>query len=93
MEPFVWLVQCPPDITSTVVSDKTPKSTITNSDLEKATVLLYKAVLEGYLGSATQGTKIGTCCNKSPAVAWITCMTSGSPPPITFCLLKGLTLC
>jgi hypothetical protein len=92
MEPFVWRVEWPPDITNSVVSDKNPSGTITNSDLEMAGVLLHEAVLEAHLGPAMQGTQIAIGCDNSPAVAWTTRMASRSTSPIAFRLLKGLAM-
>ena len=37
---IVWRVEWPSDISRSVVSDKNPKGTITNSDLEMAAILL-----------------------------------------------------
>jgi hypothetical protein len=92
MDPIVWRVEWPPDVTNAVVSDKNPTGTITNSDLEMAGVLLHEAVLEAHLGPAMQGAQIAIGCDNSPAVAWTTRMASRSSSPIAFRLLKGLAM-
>jgi hypothetical protein len=92
MHPIVWRVQWPSDIASNVVSDKNPKGSITNSDLEMAGVLLQEAVLEAHLGKTLRGAQIAIGCDNSPAVAWTTRMASRSTSPISFRLLKGLAM-
>jgi hypothetical protein len=92
MDPIVWRVEWPPDITTAVVSDKNPSGAITNSDLEMAGVLLHEAVLESHLGPAMKGVQIAIGCDNSPAVAWTTRMASRSTSPIAFRLLKGLAM-
>ena len=92
MEPIVWCIKWPPDITNNVVSNKHPKGTITNSDLKMAGVFLHEAVLEAHLGPAMRGNQIAIGCNNLPAIAWATRMASCSTSPISFCLLKGLDM-
>jgi hypothetical protein len=92
MEPIVWRIEWPTDITKAVVTDQNPTGTLTNSDLEMAGVLLHEAVLEAHLGPAMKGTQIAIGCDNSPAVAWSTRMASRSTSPIAYRLLKGLAM-
>jgi hypothetical protein len=92
MEPIVWRIEWPPDLTKAVVSDQNPSGTLTNSDLEMAGVLLHEAVIEAHLGPAMQGPQIAIGCDNSPAVAWTTRMASRSASSIAFRLLKGLAM-
>jgi hypothetical protein len=93
LEPIVWRVQWPKDVTDAVVSTPNPKGLVTNSDLEMAGVLLQEAVLEAHLGPnhmSLAQTAIG--CDNSPAVSWATRMATRSASPISFCLLCGLAM-
>ena len=92
MEPLIWRVQWPKDITNSVISESNPKGTITNSDLEMAGVVLQEAVLGAHLGPAMRGAQVAIGCDNSPAVAWTTRMASRSTSPIAFRLLKGLAM-
>jgi hypothetical protein len=92
MEPIVWRVQWPKDITEALVSDSNPHGTITNSDLEMAGVLLQEAVLEAELGSTMVGKHFVIGSDNSPAVAWTARMASRSASPIAFRLLRGLAM-
>jgi hypothetical protein len=93
LDPIVWRVQWPKDVTHAVVSTTNPNGTLTNSDLEMAGVLLQEAVLEAALGPDLMRhaqTAIG--CDNSPAVAWTTRMATRSASPVSFRLLKGLAM-
>ena len=46
---MVWRVEWPEDISRSVVSDKNPSDTITNSDLEMAAIILQWLVLGVYM--------------------------------------------
>ena len=46
---MVWPVEWPEDISRSVVSDKNPSDTITNSDLEMAAIILQWLVLGVYM--------------------------------------------
>jgi hypothetical protein len=93
LDPIVWRVQWPKDITGAVVSTTNSDGTLTNSDLEMAGVLLQEAVLEAAIGPTQMRhaqTAIG--CDNSPAVAWTTRMATRSSSPVSFRLLKGLAM-
>jgi hypothetical protein len=92
LEPIVWRVQWPKDVTNNVVSDSNPHGTITNSDLEMAGVLLQESVLEAAIGANMRGSQTAIGCDNSPAVAWTTRMATRSTSPISFRLLKGLAM-
>jgi hypothetical protein len=92
LDPIVWHVQWPADVTAALVSDTNPQGTITNSDLEVAGVLLQEAVLEAELGSAMAGKHIVIGSDNSPAVAWTTRMATRSASPIAYWLLQGLAM-
>jgi hypothetical protein len=51
LDPVVWRVEWPADITNAVVSEANPTETITNSDLEMARVVLQQFTLESIIGS------------------------------------------
>jgi hypothetical protein len=92
LDPIVWRIQWPKDITGALVSDSNPHGTITNSDLEMAGVLLQEAVLEAELGSCMVGKHFVIGSDNSPAVAWTARMASRSASPIAFRLLRGLAM-
>jgi hypothetical protein len=92
LQPIVWRIQWPLDITTALVSTSNPNGTITNSDLEMAGVLLHEAVLEHTLGDDMLGAQMAIGCDNSPAVAWTTRMATRSESPIAFRLLRGLAM-
>jgi hypothetical protein len=92
LDPIVWRVQWPADITAALVSDSNPNGTITNSDLEMAGVLLHEAVLEAALGQAMKGKHIVIGSDNSPAVAWTARMATRSASPVAYRLLRGLAM-
>jgi hypothetical protein len=92
LDPTVWRVQWPKDITKNVVSFNNPTGRLTNSDLEMAGVLLQTAVLEAQLGTDMAHIQTAIGCDNSPAVAWTSRMATRSESPIAFRLLKGLAM-
>ena len=93
MEPVVWRVQWPKDITDAIVSSSNPQGTVTNSDLEMAGVLLHESVLETTVGAAAMvGAQTAIGCDNSPAVSWTTRMATRSESHIAFRLLRGLAM-
>jgi hypothetical protein len=93
LDPIVWRVQWPKDVTSAVISTTNPLGTLTNSDLEMAGVLLQEAVLEAAIGpNRMRHTLTAIGCDNSPAVAWTKRMATRSASPIAFRLLKGLAM-
>jgi hypothetical protein len=93
LDPIVWRVQWPKDVTATVVSTTNPDGTLTNSDLELAGVFLHEAVLEAALGpNLMRHAQIAIGCDNSPAVAWTTRMATRSASSVSFRLLKGLAM-
>jgi hypothetical protein len=93
LQPVIWRVQWPKDVTDAVVSDSNPDGRLTNSDLEMAGVLLQEAVLEATIGpSAMIATQTAIGCDNSPAAAWTSCMASRSASPVSYRLLWGLAM-
>jgi hypothetical protein len=46
LDPVVWKIAFPPEISTQVISDSNPTGSLTNSDLEMAAVLLHYMVLQ-----------------------------------------------
>jgi hypothetical protein len=92
LEPLVWRVQWPTDITNEVVLLSNPTGRLTNSDLEMAGVLLQETVLEARLGHEMRSTHTAIGSDNSPAVAWTTRMATRSASPISYHLLKGFAM-
>jgi hypothetical protein len=91
----VWRVQWPKDVTYAVVPMTNPKGHLTNSDLEMAGVLLQEAMLQAALGPTSMmvTVQVAMGCDNSPAVVWTTRMATCSASPISFHLLRSLTMC
>jgi hypothetical protein len=70
LEPRVWRVAFPSDISSQVVADSNPTGTLTNSDLEMAAVLLHYMVLQQC--TPMKHKRAGTFSDNTPTVAWST---------------------
>jgi hypothetical protein len=93
LNPIVWRVQWPKDVTNAVISTTNPTGTLTNSDLEMAGVLLQEAVLEAAIGpNRMRHAQTAIGCDNSPAVAWTKRMATRSASPVSFRLLKGLAM-
>jgi hypothetical protein len=93
LDPIVWRVQWPKDVTNAVISTTNPHGTLTNSDLEMAGVLLQETVLEAAIGpNHMEHALVAIGCDNSPAVAWTQRMATRSASPISFRLLKGLAM-
>jgi len=69
----VWRVEWPEEVSRDVVSDRNPKGSITNSDLEMATILLQWLVLE-HVGPTFHRSSLARCDN-TPACSWATKMS------------------
>ena len=60
----------PPDITSAIVSDRNPRGTITNSDLEMAGMLLLFLVMQAICGDLRQK-HVALFSDNTPTVSWV----------------------
>lgn len=90
LDPVVWRVVFPKDITEAVVSDSNPKGRLTNSDLEMAGVLLHQLVLERLVPMRHCRSVIH--CDNTPAVSWSTRMTCRAESRVAPQLLRGLAM-
>jgi hypothetical protein len=88
LEPRVWRVAFPSDISSQVISNSNPTGTLTNSDLEMAAVLLHYMVLQQC--TPMKHKRAGTFSDNTPTVAWSTQMADWSQLPTAGRLLRGL---
>jgi hypothetical protein len=68
--PTVFWLQWPPDITTNVISDATPKGTITNSDLKLAGLVLLWLMMEHACGPLAEKC-IASFSNNSPTISWV----------------------
>jgi hypothetical protein len=91
LQPSVWRVEFPVDITRQVVSDSNPTGALTNSDLELAGVLLHYSVLEQLVPDLTH-VQVVIGCDNTPAVAWTRKMATRASSPIAYRLLRGLAM-
>jgi len=89
MQPLLWRIQFPRDITDSVISDKNPSGCITNSDLELAAEVLAVGIILSE-AQAVKHKTLGTMCDNSPTVGWIDRMASRSMFPTAGRLLRGL---
>jgi hypothetical protein len=71
LEPTVWRLKWPTDVTNSLVSTFNPTGTITNFDLEMAGVLLHESAVKERLGGGTLAhAQMAIGCDNSPAIAW-----------------------
>jgi hypothetical protein len=91
LQPSVWRVEFPADITNQVVSDSNPHGALTNSDLELTGVLLHYAVLEQLIPDLAH-VQVVIGCDNTPAVAWTKRMATRASSPIAYRLLRGLAM-
>jgi hypothetical protein len=91
MQPLLWRLAFPEDIKNSVVSLKNPRGTITNSDLELAAEVCAVAVIL-YHAPIIRHQALGTLCDNTPTVSWITKMASKANTPISGRLLRGLAI-
>ena len=68
--PTVFRMRWPPDITSSVISDRNRHGKITNSDLEMAGLLLLWLMIEHICESLTEK-RIALFSDNSPTVSWV----------------------
>jgi hypothetical protein len=68
--PTVFRMQWPPDITSSVISDRNRHGQITNLDLEMAGLLLLWLMIEHICESLTEK-RIVLFSDNSPTVSWV----------------------
>ncbi len=68
--PTVFLIQWPPDVTDSVVTDKNRRGTLTNSDLELAGLLLLWLMIEHVCESLTEK-RVALFSDNSPTVSWV----------------------
>jgi len=91
MAPLVWRILFPDDIRNDVVSDKNREGKITNSDLELAAEVFALAVILQH-APVIKHQPLGTLCDNTPTVSWVTKMASKASTPISGRLLKGLAI-
>jgi len=89
MDLLVWKIQFPDDIKNSVVSDKNRTGSITNSDLELAAEVFALAIILRH-GPIIKHQALGTLCDNTLTVSWITKMASKANTPISGRLLKEL---
>ena len=85
---LVWRVEWPSDISTSVISDKNPTGSITNSDLEMAAILLQWIVLE--MITPTRHRSVLARSDNSPACSWATRMSPKSAVAVK--LVQALAL-
>jgi len=68
--PTVFRLQWPPDITANVISEANPKRSITNSDLELASLVLLWLMMEHVCGPLAEK-RIALFSDNSPTVSWV----------------------
>ena len=68
--PTVFRMQWPPDITSSVISDRNRHGHITNSDLEMAGLLLLWLMIKHTCESLTEK-RIALVSDNTPTVSWV----------------------
>jgi hypothetical protein len=71
--PTVVCLQWPEDITNNLKSDSNPNSTITNSDLEMAGLLLVFLIMEEIVCNLRKQ-NITLFSNNTPTVSWVKCL-------------------
>ncbi len=89
MQPLVWRLPLPHDVSNKVVSFDNPGRRLTNLDLELA------AEVMGIVVALTEAPVVkqeplGTLCDNTPTVSWIKKMVSKSTTPTAGRLLRGL---
>jgi hypothetical protein len=89
--PMIWRKEFPADIAAEVVSENTPHSHLTNSDLELAAEALAVGVALDCINNQKH-TPLGMLCNNTPTVSWIDKMASKAMSPTAGRLLCGLTI-
>jgi hypothetical protein len=87
MQPLLWRITFPRDITDSVISEDNPDGLITNSDLELAAEVLAVGIILEEAPDVKHKT-LGTLCDNSPTVGWINRMASRSisPPRDGYCV-------
>jgi hypothetical protein len=88
LDPIVWCVPFPQEISSQVVSNSNPDGNLTNSDLEMAAALLHYMVLQQVTNMRHK--RAGTFSDNTPTVSWSTRMADRSKGPTAGRLLRGL---
>ena len=86
--PTVWRLEWPPDVWILLVSDRNPKGSITNSDLEMAAILIQWLVLEHI--TITMHRSALARSDNTPACSWATKMSPKSR--ISARLVRALAL-
>lgn len=89
LEPVVWRVQWPQDITDSICSVSNPTGPITNSDLEMAGMLLHYLVLEQLVD--LKHVHVAAWCDNTPTVSWTNKLNS-SKSRIAAKLVRALAL-
>jgi hypothetical protein len=89
MQPVVWRLLFPCNVSDEVVSFNNPRGRLTNSDLELAAEVLGVGVLLAEAPVITHE-PLGMLCDNTPTVSWIKKMASKSSTPMAKRLLCGL---
>ena len=89
LQPTVWRVPWPIPIRAALVSFQNPSSTISNSDLEMAGMLLHYLVLEQL--APLRHVHVAAWCDNTPTVSW-TNKLSASRSPIAGHLTRALAM-
>ena len=86
MQPLVWRLPFPRDVSNKVVSFDNPGGQLTNSDLELAAEVMGIGVILTEAPVVRQE-PLGTLCDNTPTVSWIKKMASKSTTPTSGRLL------
>jgi hypothetical protein len=89
MQPLVWRLPLPRDVSNEVVSFDNLGGRLTNSDLELAAEVMGIGVILTEAPVVRQE-PLGTLCDNTPTVSWIKKMASKSTTPTSGRLLQGL---
>jgi hypothetical protein len=89
MQPLVWRLPLPRDVSNEVVSFDNPGGQLTNSDLELAAEVMGIGVILTEAPVVKQE-PFGMLCDNTPTVSWIERMASKSTTPMAGRLLRGL---
>jgi hypothetical protein len=90
LQPIVWRIPFPDDVTAEVVSEANPNGRLTNSDLEMAGVVLQQAVLQCTVPLQRSRSVIN--CDNTPSVAWVHRMATRTQYDVSHRLLRGMAL-
>ncbi len=89
MQPVVWRLLFPCNVSDEVVLFDNPRGRLTNLDFELAAEVLGVGVILAEAPVIMQE-PLGTLCDNAPTVSWIKKMVSKSSTPMAGQLLRGL---